>query len=168
MRFGGFLPIPSRTTPPRAVLLLALLSGNVNAETVKLSPQPVIADADFVAYDRTDYTLQITLKAAKKLVKKLKGLRRGATLSRSEVLDFFWDGMPDTPFVLTAFGRPVYVGVFTTTVSSGGFRLVPRVLCIDRPGEHVKHRRNVRLQVCLPSGMQDDPRVLEALRSLGP
>ncbi len=156
--------------PADDIPVRSLLEGKLNPGTVKLSAQPVIADADFVAYDRTNHTLEVTLGAAERLVKRLQmqlGLKPGATLSRNKVLEFLVRGMRDTPFVLVAFGRPVYVGVFTTLLSAHMFRLVPRVRCLDLPGWDVEDPRSVRLLVLPASGIHDDTKMLEALRSLG-
>ncbi len=173
----------------------ALLYSNLDAKTVRLWPEPAVADADFVAYDRTNLTFEITLKAAYRLAEQtrqqmadwqaklfeqlrqqgahwppnpMEQRRRGEgplpTLTRDQLLDFFMMGMQDTPFVLAVSGKPLYLGVFQTPVSSAAYNRLPGMMCPDCAGDTTNRGANVRLRI--GTRLSEDPRIQHALRRL--
>jgi hypothetical protein len=77
---------------------------------LKLSPTPLITENDILNYDFTTHTLRLTAEAR-------------ARLPRPPV--------SGTPFVVTAEGRRIYLGVFTTSLSSVSFA-VPSIV-VDAP-----------------------------------
>ncbi|HOX56649.1 MAG TPA: hypothetical protein P5205_07785 [Candidatus Paceibacterota bacterium] len=83
-----------------------LARGTDDWSHVTLSPAPVISDADILNYDFSTHTLRLTQEAR-------------ARLPRPPV--------SGTPFVVTAEGEPIYLGVFVTSVSSKSFA-VPSVM----------------------------------------
>jgi hypothetical protein len=104
--FGQSLSSTNRSTVPTNVLALYLVDGsaverfltNGTGEGLKLVPQPILSDADFVDWDVTNHTFVITPAAA---------IRVGVECNNRT-----------RPFVMVAEGVPVYLGGFWTHVSS--------------------------------------------------
>jgi len=103
--------VPSSTNHSavgKHVLALYLVSGNVPIESLmyatatpdglKLAPQPILSDPDFVGWDLTNHTFVITPAAAIRVGLKCHVATR--------------------PFVLMAEGVPIYLGAFWTGASS--------------------------------------------------
>ncbi len=74
---------------------------------IRLQPEPIISDADLVAWDLTNYTFVITPAAAKRLISKESKLGE---------------------FVLMTSGQPIYLGTFLTMFSSSSYYGVPVIL----------------------------------------
>ena len=79
--------------------------GTATPAGLRLNPQPILSDADFVAWDVTNHTFVITPTAAKRVA----------------------GGCTGGPFVLMASGEPIYLGLFGTSVSSSSVA-VPVIL----------------------------------------
>ncbi len=77
----------------------SIIHGTATPSDLKLASQPFISDRDLQAYNTTNHTFVITLAAAKRLT--------GALGSK------LW-----VPFVVTANGERIYLGVLTTLVGS--------------------------------------------------
>ncbi|HOC54594.1 MAG TPA: hypothetical protein PKI20_03105 [Verrucomicrobiota bacterium] len=84
-----------------------LARGSGECSKIALSPAPVISNADILNYDLATHTLRLAPEAR-------------ARLPRPPV--------PGTPFVVTAEGKPIYLGVFVTSVSSMSFAVPSIVL----------------------------------------
>ena len=84
--------------------------------------RPILGDTDFVAFDTTSDTFTLTAEAAKRLVITLAH-REVNFVSSGETFNA-WDG-GDTPFVLSAAGEAIYVGVFHSPFSSHMYAGVP-------------------------------------------
>jgi hypothetical protein len=159
-----------------------LLKGTVRPDALRLAPEPVISDADFVAYNRTNHTFEITLETAKRLVRRLNGQKPPGPLTRQQAVDYLLTGMDNRPFVLTAFGKPIYFGVFYSQLSLSSIFVVsaPGITYGPQTALPVSHKSNILLSIELHSkdpglaakhgtelDVRDDPRILEALRRLG-
>lgn len=85
----------------------SIIDGTATPEGLKLKDQPILSDADFVAWNVTNHSFVITPAAA---------MRLGGSCMHNE-----------RPFVLLAKGEPVYLGMFGTSVSSSS-AAVPVIL----------------------------------------
>jgi hypothetical protein len=164
-----------------AVTQKQLDDGTVEPEGVKLMPQPVLSDADFVSYNSTNHSFGITPEAANRLAHSLKPGRYGPIVTEQDALDCLWAKLDPKAFVLVASGQRIYVGVFRSFFSQAevfyrGYPLIwsrnpwvveklPRRVTFDivsaedilpLPGKQ-RTERDVR----------DDPRILGALKELG-
>lgn len=115
-----------------------LIRGTGDWSQVRLSPVPVISDADIMNYDFTTHTLRLTPEAL-------------ARLPRPPV--------SGTPFVVTAEGEQIYLGVFTTWASSMSFA-VPSIVADGRMSTN-RSRMAVVIDRAYPTaqfGVGPDPR----------
>lgn len=115
---------------------------------VKLSPAPLITEADILNYDFTTHTMRLTQEAR-------------ARLPRPPV--------SGTPFVVTAEGQPIYLGVFTTGLSSMCFA-VPSIMVDGQfihsnlsPSAVVIDRAYPTAQFGVGPDPRGDPRIRQAL-----
>jgi hypothetical protein len=76
----------------------SLTDGKAAPDGLKLTVQPILSDADFVAWNVTNHTFVITPTAAKRVAGRCEG----------DVV----------PFVLMCDGEPIYLGIFGTWSSS--------------------------------------------------
>jgi len=76
----------------------SLMNGTASPDGLKLAPQPILSDPDFVGWDVTNHTFVVTPTA---------GIRVGLECHHRT-----------QPFVLMAEGVPIYLGAFWTYVSS--------------------------------------------------
>lgn len=94
---------------------------------LKTVSPPALVDSDFVAFDLTNHTFIITGAAAKRLSLNIWSLAtRDAPGWGNQVPYVHWNGEFElipvpAPFVLKAFGDPIYAGAFFTSVSSTSF-----------------------------------------------
>ena len=162
--------------PPRE----ALLNGTARPGGLRLDPEPLLSDADFVAYDKTNHTFDVTPKTAERLVRRLLGPKGRTALAPREVEMYLFAGFDYRPFVLTASGKPIYVGAFSSNASSSFFPLVPTIMYSPRPSPRGKSAANVRLAIewhgkdpgapvaqRSHEDLRNDPSILAALQGLG-
>lgn len=83
---------------------------------VKLVPEPVLSDHDFVSYDTTNHIFVVTAEAAKRVSRKMMKRDTPSVTTRGEKV-YHLDG-PDTPFVLVVSGERTCFGVFSSPISS--------------------------------------------------
>jgi|SRR5208282_3085571 len=123
---------------------------------VKLSPTPVITDADILTYDFTTHSMTLTLEAIGRIPRP---------------------SVSGTPFVVVADGEKIYLGAFTTSISSIPTAL-PSIM-VDRRWLYTNQPANILLiERGYPNdsfGVGKDPRsdkriktVLAALNKLEP
>ena len=84
-------------------------------ELVSVETTPLLSDTDFVSYNRTTHQFEISAEAARRLSSTLSSAYP-RTLRDGEKI-YAFDGS-DTPFVLFASGKPIYLGWFSSPVSS--------------------------------------------------
>ena len=156
-------------TVPRDVLV----NGTAKAEEMKLAPTPVLSDQDFVAYDSTNHVLTVTADGAKRIAKAMMR-KETPSVTRAGVVGYHLDG-PDTPFVLVISGQPIYVGIFSSPISSTTYS--SPVIWPSLPFVREDSTNTVRLRIRfqkLPNNdsqslrdPRDDPRFLSAIKGLG-
>ena len=122
----------------------SLQDGTATPAGLKLKARPILADADFVAWDTAKQSFVITPTAAKRVV--------GSCAFRS------------VPFVLASRGEPVYVGLFGTLVSSQS-AAVPTILTDSVLSDCFMGFTNVPMDVLHMIG-RADPGVTDALMGL--
>ena len=140
-------------------------------ELVSVETTPLLSDTDFVSYNRTTHQFEISAEAARRLSSTLSSayprtLRDGETI-------YAFDGS-DTPFVLFASEKPIYLGWFSSPISSTHYSN-PTISCDEfsiTPArkDPVKFRiRGWEDRSNPPKAYPDirsDKRVLEALKKL--
>lgn len=84
-------------------------------ELVPVETTPLLSDSDFLSYNRNTHQFTISAEAARRLSGTLSSAYP-RTLHRGQTI-YAFDG-PDTPFVLFASGKPIYLGWFSSPVSS--------------------------------------------------
>lgn len=77
----------------------SIISGTAKPEGIRLVPEAIISDRDLLAYDRSNHSFRLTAEAT----------ARVHEVCRKRL---------QTPFVLLAGGERIYVGVFTSPLSS--------------------------------------------------
>ena len=82
-----------------------LIEGTVKAADLKLQPQPIISDSDFLSYDWSNHVFETSAKVGHRVEAALGK----ATYYDGESLGTYY--IRDTPFVMVAMGKPVYAGV---------------------------------------------------------
>ena len=137
--------------------------------SLRLLSSPVLADADFISFDWTNQTFVITSKAAQRLA-------AGIWSREGSAPTLLWNGTYElipfsTPFVVKASGEPVYVGAFSSPVSSSSFP-VP-VIWADTYAISSSTISNVTLTIRFVAspGMADprrDRRIFDAVEKLFP
>lgn len=106
----------------------AIVEGRKNLYGVKLKPEPVLSDEDFLSYDFESHTFKVTAEAARRLCRVLKGREDpDAILSNQLMYRLDW---PDTAFVLQAMGDRIYAGVFSSFHSSVTYEM-PTIKSVD-------------------------------------
>lgn len=151
----------------------ALLAGQIKFKAVKLVPQPVLSDVDFISYEKTSHVFAVSVDTAKRMAERL-GSASTTIISGEPFYGFSWQ---DTPFVLVAAGEPIYLGVFSCVTSSGDYPL-PRIY----PQKNLVSSystNNVTFVITLRRGesprggavndypdMRSDPRILASLKKL--
>ena len=91
----------------------SLMDGTAMPEVYKLVARPVFADGDFVAYDRTNHIISVSLEAARREHKV-------ATSSFGEAFEFAW---PCGPYVLVAGGERIFICGAWDPISSRSYRV---------------------------------------------
>jgi hypothetical protein len=151
----------------------ALVNGTVKVGEMTFAPRAVLSDGDFVAYDTTNHVLTVSADGAK-LIAKAMMRREAPSVTGSGVVGYHLDG-PDTPFVLVVSGQPIYVGIFSSPISSTMYSLP--VIWPSLPFVREDSTNPVRLRIrfqklqndnaqSLPDP-RDDPRFLSAVKGLG-
>ena len=155
------------------VLRDALVNGTARAKEMTWAPTPVISDGDFVAFDATNHVLTVTADGAKRLAKAMMRRETPSVTGRG-VVGYHLDG-PDTPFVLVISGEPIYVGVFSSPISSTMYSspvIWPSLPFVPEDSTNTIRLR-LRFQKLKNDGSEsttnpwDDPRFLSAIKSLG-
>jgi hypothetical protein len=126
MAFGG-----EQATNYLSIFLIArevprdsLLYGTIKPEKENFMSTPILSDADFKSYDWTDHVFTIKAEAARRLFNERAKLRKsGAPIRRVADKTVYGFGGQDTPFLLVASGEPIYVGVFSSPLSSASYDL---------------------------------------------
>jgi len=95
---------------------------------VRVLAEPMISDGDLVAWDQAKHTFVITPTAAKRLIRNHLELRGGGQ------------------FMLMTHGRPIYLGIFESSVSSLSY-IVPVILTDDVINQCFMGWRKVPLEV---------------------
>ena len=95
---------------------------------VRVLPEPIISDADLVAWDQSKHTFVITSAAAKRLIRNHLELDQGGQ------------------FMLMTRGQPIYLGIFGSSVSSFTYS-VPVILTDDVVNQYFMGWRKVPLDV---------------------
>lgn len=112
---------------------------------LKIASTPIISKSDILSYNPTNYTIRITAEAAARIPRPpVKG----------------------KPFVVMVDGQKIYLGVFTTAISSFSFA-VPSI-CVDREGlPKPGGERTLTIDRAYPGenfGKGSDPRPDERIR----
>ncbi len=158
-----------------------LRQGTIKPDGIQLIPEPVLTDADFVGYDRNNHTIEITPRAAKRLAKQIArkqfGPRRSTIIKTKDAVNFLNGDCADEPFVLVACGKPVYVGVFKSMISSSSYRVPTlgfagiekrkRLRVVSFLSHYVREEIRVNGERITRPDVRSHPIVLEALNKLG-
>lgn len=141
-------------------------------DAVKLVSPPVIADADFLAYDTTKHTFTVTAQAATRLATSISKLvsREAPYVYHTGEIDL----IPGcVPFVVKARGESVYSGTFFTFYSSVVFS--GPLIFADQISIRTNVSENATFSFCIVNGLspssdeldpRNDVRVLSAVQSL--
>jgi len=153
------LAVADKYTNTFAIYLVAgdvpwkqIVDGTATPESLKLLPTPVISGSELLSYNTTNHTFNLARAARERVYQQC---------TRSL----------QVPFVLVAEGEPVYVGVFTTMVSSRSSG-VPAILT-DRLRMNADGAYDFRIDRGYPGGdfgrgedRRADKRVISAIEKI--
>ena len=144
---------------------------------LKLEPQPILSNRDFVAYDTNQHIFAITVEAAQRMGGRW-GEPRKPYVERSPATAYLYAA--GAPFVVVASGEPVYLGAFSTLYSSwvygvptiqplvgGSLAEATNVVAFRISADCVGFTRGPDGKVVFGPDVRSDGRILAALKRLG-
>ena len=152
----------------------SLIDGSASVKNCKLRPEPLLADRDFVSYDRINHGFTITAEAGRRLSTRLTGKSK-PTIRKDRESVFLLD-VTDVPCVLVAKGKPIYLAVFSSFTSSTIYS-VP-VIYFQTASISEKNTNNLNLLISMEMMRKNsakqhqldilyDSQILAALKELG-
>ena len=156
----------------------ALTGTTFEPRSIKLSEKPLLADRDFVRYDKQNHTFSVTADSARAMAKPLDPSITPHTLADStKVLLLSAGEWRGRPFALLAQGEIIYIGCFHNMYSSFAPFPLPKISLpktvsleskdpvtfeIELPGQPETTDKSTA-----PKDPRSDPRILRALERLG-